>query len=84
VGRQTCKACGREDYWNFDVPDDVWIAVVPEEFRFRVVCLPCFDRFAFERGVGYAASLRTIYFAGDMAAFEFATVSASNSDDCYF
>lgn len=41
-GRQTCKACGRVDYWNFDVPTEVWTAVIPAELRNRVVCLGCF------------------------------------------
>jgi hypothetical protein len=36
--RQTCKTCGRPDYWNFDVPDDLWQQIVPENLRNRVVC----------------------------------------------
>lgn len=83
VGRQRCKACGREDKFDFNVPDEVWAAVVPEELRKRVVCLACFDRFAAELGIDYARSLRALFFAGDRASFEFrplwaVTVEAEN------
>lgn len=69
--RQRCKACGRLDKFNFNVPDTVWAAVVPAHLRTRVVCLGCFDDFAERRGVPYAASLRSLWFAGDKAVFEF-------------
>ena len=76
--RQVCKACGRPDYWNFDVPDTLWAAIVPNELQNRVVCLQCFDAFALERGVKYAASLTAICFAGEMAALELAVARASD------
>jgi hypothetical protein len=44
--RQTCKACGVPDKFNFQVPDEIWNAVVPRKLRNCVVCLGCFD----ERG----------------------------------
>lgn len=72
--RQTCKACGRPDKFDFHVPDHVWVAVVPTGLQKKVVCLFCFDAFAMERQIDYAAHLQTIYFAGDRAAFEFRTV----------
>jgi hypothetical protein len=74
--RPRCKACGNEDKFDFKVPNDVWANVVPAHLRNRVVCLQCFDRFASERGIEYARSLRALYFAGDRAAFEFRPVSA--------
>jgi hypothetical protein len=78
---QTCKACGIRDKWNFHVPDEVWLAVVPKHLQNRVVCLPCFDEFAKEQGVDYAAHISALYFAGDGAAFEFGVVSAANVAD---
>jgi len=72
--RQTCKACGRIDKLNFDVPDDVWALVVPAEHHRHVVCLACFDTFARKNNVDYATSLRAVFFAGDAAAFEFQPV----------
>lgn len=66
--RQTCKACGRPDKFDFSVSDNVWAAVVPVELRKRVVCLGCFDGFAREAGVDYSGGLATtLYFAGDRA-----------------
>jgi hypothetical protein len=65
--RQTCKACGRPDKFNFHVPDAIWRAVVPPALDGRVVCLSCFDDMAKERDVAYAASLSEIWFAGDKA-----------------
>lgn len=76
--RQTCKACGLQDYWNFDVPDAVWVAVVPTSMQNRVVCLACFDRFAQTREVKYAATIQHLHFAGEMAALELQVTSASD------
>jgi len=75
--RQTCKACGRPDKFDFSVPDDVWTAVVPIGLRSRVVCLGCFDEFARKAGVDYSGDLSTLYFAGDRAAFVFTVESSS-------
>jgi hypothetical protein len=69
--RQTCKACGRQDKFDFSVPDDVWASVVRPELVNRVVCLACFDEFAREKGVDYAGALTTLFFAGDRAVFVF-------------
>jgi hypothetical protein len=80
VGRnqQTCKVCGCQDRFNFHVPDELWKSIVPLEFQNRVVCLPCFDQFAFEKQIDYSDSLELLYFAGDMAAFKFETVAAAS------
>jgi len=67
--RQTCKACGRPDKFNFKVPDSQWEAIVPEEFRKRVLCLPCFDDFAVTAKLHY--HLDSLFFAGDQVAMEF-------------
>ena len=76
--RQTCKVCGLADKWNFDVPDDVWNAVVPPIYQSRVVCLGCFDTLARKHNVDYAASLKAVCFAGDAAAFEFQPITCSS------
>lgn len=74
--RQTCKACGCPDKFDFHVPDRVWNEVVPREFVNKVVCLGCFDKFAYEKQVDYAESLDMLYFAGDRAIFRFETVAS--------
>ena len=76
--RYKCPSCGCEDYWNFRVPDEVWRAVVPNELQSGPVCLQCFDKFALNRAVKYAEKLKDLYFAGQMAAFRFAVINASN------
>ena len=68
---QRCKVCGRRDKFDFHVPDHIWEAVVPEEFRRGVVCLACFDDFARQAKVDYAPYLETLYFVGDCAVFSF-------------
>lgn len=74
--QQTCKACGRPDKFNFDLPDHVWKAAVPAHLHGRVVCLGCFDEFAKERGVAYATSLSAVCFAGETASILFEVVEA--------
>lgn len=69
--QQTCKVCGHPDKFNYNVPDIIWEAIVPYEFQNRVVCLACFDKFAYQKGINYACHLHTLYFAGDMASFRF-------------
>ena len=77
---QTCKACGNRDKFDFDVPDEVWRAVVPIHLRNRVVCLSCFDDFAQIRGIEYAAHVSALHFAGDGAALVFRPVSGTTVD----
>jgi hypothetical protein len=76
--RQTCKACGHRDKFNFNVPDEVWAAVVPPELVNRVICLACFDEFARQRDVSYATHLRTLCFVGDRGSVLFRVERASN------
>jgi hypothetical protein len=76
--RQTCKVCRSPDKFDFHVPDEVWKRVVPEEYRNRVVCLPCFDDLALLNGVDYCDSVQALYFVGAKAVFRFQTVSAQS------
>jgi len=57
--RQTCKACGGEDKFDFHVPDGAWKGVVLAHLHNRVVCLNRFDDYARRRQVDYSACLRT-------------------------
>lgn len=75
-GRQRCRLCGRPDKFNFILPDEVWLAVVPEPYAQGVVCLFCVDALAEMRGVDYAPHLRDLCFAGDKAVFEWRPVRA--------
>ena len=75
--RQTCKVCGKADKFDFHVPNKIWNKVVPRRFRTRVVCLSCFDEFARQRNVDYAAAVDKLYFADDKATFTFQVVRAA-------
>jgi hypothetical protein len=68
LSRQTCKACGRPDKFNFHVGDEEWGRIVPPGLLTRVVCLGCFDEFAARAGETY--SLVSLYFVGDQAVME--------------
>jgi len=76
--RQRCRVCKCEDKFNFYVPDQVWREIVPPEYQNKVVCLPCFDEFARQRGVDYSESIEVLYFAGSQASFKFQTISAQS------
>jgi hypothetical protein len=78
AGQQTCKVCLRVDRFNFHVPDEVWLAVVPMQYQNRVVCLACFDQFSEKRQVDYSTCLESLYFAGDYCSFEFKAISCSS------
>lgn len=68
-GNQRCKVCGQTTGYCFQVPNDVWAAVVPRRWVGLVVCLWCFDRFAKEREVDYSTSLSDMIFIGEKGNF---------------
>jgi hypothetical protein len=74
--QQRCKVCGLADKFDFHVLDEIWERVVPARYRNRVVCLACFDEFAFEKKIDYSSSLNLLYFAGERVVFKFQAVSA--------
>jgi len=74
--QQTCKVCDRMDCFNFHLPDWLWQRVVPKRLWNRVVCLCCFDEFAAKKKIEYAQHLRSLYFAGQQAMFEFHVAKA--------
>lgn len=76
--RQKCKVCGCTDKFDFHILDKMWKKVVPARFRNKVVCLACFDEFAYKRGIDYSDALDALYFAGDRVVFKFEPVSADS------
>ena len=77
--RPVCRACECSDKFDFNVPDEMWKQVVPCEYQNGVICLECFDEFAFDKGIDYSHSIGTLYFAGHQAALEFRKVAESAS-----
>lgn len=66
---QRCKVCFAADGFDFHVDDETWKLIVPVALRSHVVCLSCFDTFAYRRGCAFV--VETITFAGDMFSMEF-------------
>lgn len=79
--QQTCKNCGAQDAFNFNVSDSVWEKVVPKALLRKVVCLACFDKFASQRGIDYRRNLRVLYFVGRQASFTFRVASSSRRSE---
>ena len=62
---EVCKVCGQPSPFGYDVPDELWRRVVPEEFRDGgIVCLGCFDWFAWRKGINYLPEVRELHYAG--------------------
>lgn len=62
--REICKACNRPSPVGFQVPGDVWAAVVPD--RYGVLCVQCFVTFADEAGVRWCRNIQ--FFPVSLAA----------------
>lgn len=66
--RQRCKVCWHADGFDFQVTDEVWLRVLPKHLHDHVVCLRCFDDFAFAAKVDYSRHLTTLHFSGRQVA----------------
>ena len=64
IQQQRCKVCWSANGFCFQVPDDIWEAVLPVELQCRVVCLACFDAIASEKNIEYASYIEQLCFAG--------------------
>ena len=53
--------CGRPDKFDFTVPEDLWVRVVPHPFSDGVVCMFCFDALAEVRCVDYADQIKELW-----------------------
>ncbi len=62
--QQTCKMCGQPDKFDFHVPDELWQAIVPQNYQTLAVCLYCFDEEAAAKGIDFATAFTEIWFAG--------------------
>lgn len=50
---EVCECCGQPNKIGFDVSDEDWKAIVPEEYRNNVLCYACFEEFAFKKKHGF-------------------------------
>jgi hypothetical protein len=64
---QTCCVCHRRDRFNFTIPDDEWMAIIPDWMPAGgSLCLNCVDELAASKNITYTLE-GPLYFAGDMA-----------------
>lgn len=61
----TCSFCGCQPRFDYRVSEDLWHSLVPDAYRRGVVCLPCLDRLAAERGVTIGLELLEVQFTGE-------------------
>lgn len=59
-----CESCGMVPALDYTVSDEIWQAVVPDESRRSVVCLPCFDQMAADKGIDISEALERVQFVG--------------------
>lgn len=59
-----CQVCGEHPSFDFQVSDELWQKVVLKDQQPSVVCLPCFDRIAAEKGFDANQHLREVQFTG--------------------
>ena len=79
--QQTCKMCGQPEKFDFQVPDELWCSVVPQEYQSLAVCLYCFDEEAAAKGIDFATALTELCFAGRAASLNLKISSAINNVD---
>ncbi len=67
-----CAVCGEENIqFDYHVTDELWRDLVPEEIRRDVVCLPCLDKLAKEKGADLGANMGSLQFTGQGITIEF-------------
>lgn len=59
-----CYYCGRVPSFDYTVSDECWRRIVPKAARLGVVCLPCLEEVAANKGLEVAAHLERVQFVG--------------------
>lgn len=59
-----CQRCGNKPKFDYHVADDVWKALVPEDERLGVICLPCLERIAHACGTSIGDAIEEVQFTG--------------------
>lgn len=63
----SCKNCFSQSMMDFVVSDEEWNKITSRKFRNEVLCLACFDNFAFQKSFKY--EILEIHFAGNQNPF---------------
>ncbi len=60
-----CGECNRVPPWGYNVDDDFWDLIMHEHpHRLGVICLPCFDKLAYDKGYDVSTHLQRVQFTG--------------------
>jgi len=59
-----CYLCKRIPKFDFTIEDSFWNKIVPKKYRLGIICLPCLDKLATEKGENVAIYLERIQFTG--------------------
>ena len=76
--RELCKCCYKFNPVGYNMPDEIWNKVVPEEFRNKVLCLTCFDYFATENGVDWTKHIEEVYFVSGAMHIKYEILEQEN------
>ena len=60
----SCQKCGQRPVFDFQIDDEARCVIVPSEMRAGVLCLPCLDLMAKEKGIDVNQHMREVQFAG--------------------
>ena len=58
-----CPYCRRIPDFNYMVSDDVWNKIVPQKYRYTVVCLRCFDGLAQKKKIDWIPHFKYLWFS---------------------
>jgi len=76
-----CAICGNEHIqFDYTVTDELWQAVVPDKARRAVVCLPCLDKLATERGIDIGANMISLQFTGQDVTIKFMPIGVYHNE----
>ena len=59
-----CGICDRVPPFDYGVDSEFWNLIVPNEHRRGVICLPCLDKLAFDKGHDVSTHLEFVQFTG--------------------
>ena len=77
-----CGVCGKENIqFDYEVTDELWRALVPDKIRRDVVCLPCLDKLAKEKGADLGANIVSLQFTGQDMTIKFVPQGVYHYDD---
>ncbi len=60
-----CGECNRVPSWGYNVDDAFWkLIMIDHPHRLGVICLPCFDKLATDKGYDVSTHLERVQFTG--------------------